>query len=130
MALGSYSYAKPGFADERAVLAAPHDNRLFFAGEACSRAHYSTAHGAFETGVRAAEEALAGLEPSPARVADNRRTHEVIEIDAVEMRRVLGPGEPSSICTVISGLLPLERRRRVSACSASFSTHSDSAADF
>lgn len=65
MALGSYSYAKPGFADERAVLAAPHDDRLFFAGEACSRSHYSTAHGAFETGLRAAEEALAQFEPSP-----------------------------------------------------------------
>lgn len=65
MALGSYSYAKPGFADERAVLAEPHDNRLFFAGEACSRAHYSTAHGGFETGALAAEQALAQVEPSP-----------------------------------------------------------------
>ena len=31
---GSYSYALPGHADDRAVLAAPVDNRLFFAGEA------------------------------------------------------------------------------------------------
>src|SRR5215472_12775707 len=33
---GSYSYALPGHADDRAVLAAPVDDRLFFAGEACS----------------------------------------------------------------------------------------------
>jgi monoamine oxidase len=65
LSLGSYSYAKPGMADERAVLAAPHDNRVFFAGEACSRARYSTAHGAFETGCDAAEQALAALQLSP-----------------------------------------------------------------
>ncbi|MES1156427.1 MAG: NAD(P)/FAD-dependent oxidoreductase [Alphaproteobacteria bacterium] len=57
-ALGSYSYAKPGCAEMRAVLAQPHAERLFFAGEACSRERYSTAHGAFETGVAAAELAL------------------------------------------------------------------------
>lgn len=64
-ALGSYSYAKPGHADDRAVLAAPRDNRMFFAGEACSRHRYSTAHGAFETGFEAAELILAQFEPSP-----------------------------------------------------------------
>lgn len=64
-ALGSYSYAKPAHADDRAILAAPHDSRIFFAGEACSRTRYSTAHGAFETGFEAAEMALAQLEPSP-----------------------------------------------------------------
>ena len=52
---GSYSYAEPGASDLRAVLAAPHDQRIFFAGEACSRARYSTAHGAYETGVAAAD---------------------------------------------------------------------------
>ena len=60
-AMGGYSYAKPGFADQRAVLAAPVDNRVFFAGEACSRHRYSTAHGAYETGFDAAEQALAAL---------------------------------------------------------------------
>lgn len=64
-ALGGYSYAKPGFADQRAVLAAPVDNRIFFAGEACSRDHYSTAHGAYETGYAAAEQALAALGVAP-----------------------------------------------------------------
>src|SRR5262249_61804107 len=38
---GSYSYALPGKADCRAELAAPVDDRLFFAGEACSRSDYS-----------------------------------------------------------------------------------------
>ncbi|ARM91894.1 amine oxidase protein (plasmid) [Rhizobium sp. CIAT894] len=52
---GSYSYAEPGASDLRGVLAAPHDERIFFAGEACSRARYSTAHGAYETGVAAAD---------------------------------------------------------------------------
>jgi monoamine oxidase len=60
-AMGGYSYATPGCADQRAVLAAPVDNRIFFAGEACSRNRYSTAHGAYETGYAAAEQALASL---------------------------------------------------------------------
>jgi monoamine oxidase len=55
--LGSYSHALPGHADDRAVLADPVDGRLFFAGEACSRHDFSTAHGAYRTG-RAAAEAL------------------------------------------------------------------------
>ena len=58
---GSYSYALPGKADCRAALAAPVDDRLFFAGEACSTNDYSTAHGAFLTGVAAADQAIAAL---------------------------------------------------------------------
>jgi len=58
-ARGSYSYARPGKADERAVLAQSVNDRLFFAGEACSRADYSTAHGAFFTGLAAANQVLA-----------------------------------------------------------------------
>jgi monoamine oxidase len=54
---GSYSYARPGGADARARLAAPLDERILFAGEACSPHDFSTAHGAYETGVRAAERA-------------------------------------------------------------------------
>ena len=56
---GSYSYALPGKADRRAALAAPVDDRLFFAGEACSEGDYSTAHGAYLTGIAAAEQAIA-----------------------------------------------------------------------
>lgn len=58
-ARGGYSHALPGHADDRAVLAAPVDGRIFFAGEACSRHFFSTAHGAWETGIAAAEAWLA-----------------------------------------------------------------------
>jgi monoamine oxidase len=58
-ARGSYSYALPGHADDRAKLAEPVDDRLFFAGEACSAGDFSTAHGAFATGNKAAEQILA-----------------------------------------------------------------------
>jgi monoamine oxidase len=58
-ARGSYSHALPGHAGKRAVLAAPVDGRLFFAGEATSPGFFSTAHGARDSGERAAEEVLA-----------------------------------------------------------------------
>jgi monoamine oxidase len=58
-ARGSYSHALPGHADKRAVLAAPVDDRLFFAGEATSPSFFSTAHGARDSGERAANEVLA-----------------------------------------------------------------------
>ena len=64
-ARGSYSYALPGHADDRAELAQPVDDRLFFAGEACSPNFFSTAHGAYETGLAAADAVLTngGLNP-------------------------------------------------------------------
>jgi monoamine oxidase len=55
---GGYSYALPGRADERARLAAPVENRIFFAGEATSREAFSTAHGAYASGVLAARACL------------------------------------------------------------------------
>ena len=58
-ALGSYSFALPGFADCRQTLAQPVDNRLFFAGEACSEHDFSTAHGGWLTGVAAADQVIA-----------------------------------------------------------------------
>ncbi|GGC69905.1 flavin monoamine oxidase family protein [Chelatococcus reniformis] len=57
--LGSYSHALPGHADDRQVLAADIDGRIYFAGEACSRHDYSTAHGAYRTGVAAARAIIA-----------------------------------------------------------------------
>ncbi|MGF6312365.1 monoamine oxidase [Bradyrhizobium sp. i1.8.4] len=60
-ARGSYSHALPGHADKRAVLAAPVDGRLFFAGEATSPHFFSTAHGARDSGERAAKEVVAEL---------------------------------------------------------------------
>lgn len=56
---GSYSHARVGHADARARLAAPVDGRLFFAGEACSRQDFSTAHGAYGTGMAAARALIA-----------------------------------------------------------------------
>jgi monoamine oxidase len=58
---GSYSHAHIGAAPQRAELAAPVDDRLFFAGEACSKHDFSTAHGAYETGVAAAEALIGTL---------------------------------------------------------------------
>ncbi|MFH1340013.1 MAG: NAD(P)/FAD-dependent oxidoreductase [Pseudomonadota bacterium] len=60
-ARGSYSHALPGHAGARAVLAAPVDGRLFFAGEATSPGFFSTAHGARDSGERAAGEVLEAL---------------------------------------------------------------------
>ncbi len=60
-ARGSYSHALPGHAGKRAVLAAPVDGRLFFAGEATSPNFFSTAHGARDSGERAAGEVMATL---------------------------------------------------------------------
>jgi monoamine oxidase len=57
-ARGSYSHALPGHAGARAVLAAPIDGRLFFAGEATSPKFFSTAHGARDSGERAAGEVI------------------------------------------------------------------------
>jgi monoamine oxidase len=69
-ARGSYSYALPGMADCRATLAAPVDGRLFFAGEACSRGDFSTAHGGWITGVAAADQAISALRKNVAKPRD------------------------------------------------------------
>jgi len=58
-ARGSYSFALPGKAECRARLAAPVDDKLFFAGEACSEHDFSTAHGGFHTGTAAADQVIA-----------------------------------------------------------------------
>jgi monoamine oxidase len=64
-ARGAYSFALPGHAGDRATLAAPLAGRLFFAGEACHPKYFSTAHGAFESGITAADQALQALSPGP-----------------------------------------------------------------
>lgn len=60
---GAYSHALPGHAAARGDLARPFEDRLFFAGEATHRSDFSTAHGAYQSGIRAAEEAIAALVP-------------------------------------------------------------------
>jgi monoamine oxidase len=66
---GAYSHALPKQAAARGRLALPFDDRLFFAGEATHAADFSTAHGAYESGLRAAEEVMAALAP---RLGDAR----------------------------------------------------------
>lgn len=57
-ARGSYSYNPVGsHPRHRKQLATPESN-LFFAGEATSEKYFSTAHGAFLSGIRAAEEII------------------------------------------------------------------------
>jgi monoamine oxidase len=55
---GAYSYALPGQSGARSALARPFDDRVFFAGEATSPEDFSTAHGAHDSGVRAAGEVI------------------------------------------------------------------------
>jgi len=61
--LGSYSHARVGLAGARVTLAQGVDDRLLFAGEACSAQDFSTAHGAYATGVAAAGQVL-GTNPA------------------------------------------------------------------
>jgi monoamine oxidase len=61
---GAYSHALPGHAAAREDLARSFEQRIFFAGEATHAHDYSTAHGAHDSGVRAAEEAIAALTSS------------------------------------------------------------------
>jgi monoamine oxidase len=60
-ALGAYSHALPHHSGARAVLAAPTEGRLFWAGEASHASRFSTVHGAWASGERAAAEARAAL---------------------------------------------------------------------
>lgn len=57
---GSYSYYAVGSTpDMRNTLAAPVGKTIFFAGEAAHRDYFGTAHGAYLSGIRAAEEICA-----------------------------------------------------------------------
>jgi monoamine oxidase len=58
---GAYSYALPGQAGARQRLARPFERSIFFAGEATCVDEFSTAHGAHDSGVRAAAEVIAAL---------------------------------------------------------------------
>ena len=59
LARGSYSAALPGKAHCREVLATPVTPTLQFAGEACSQEYYGTLHGAWLSGIAAAERVIA-----------------------------------------------------------------------
>lgn len=58
-AFGSYSFNKIGATPQhRAALVSPVANQLYFAGEACSVDYFGTAHGAYLSGLAAAEAIL------------------------------------------------------------------------
>ncbi len=63
---GAYSAARPGHGHRRHDLARPIDERLYFAGEATSPDFFATAHGAFLSGVRAANRVADSLGRPPA----------------------------------------------------------------
>jgi monoamine oxidase len=57
LAFGSYSFNALGATpDMRDDLARPVDGRIFFAGEATERDYFATVHGAYLSGLRAAEQ--------------------------------------------------------------------------
>ncbi|PXA90737.1 amine oxidase [Nostoc sp. 3335mG] len=59
---GAYSHALPGCHAARRQLSMPVDPRIRMAGEACHNTDFSTAHGAYETGISAAESALEDID--------------------------------------------------------------------
>jgi monoamine oxidase len=69
---GAYSCALPGRSQARARLAQPYEDRVFFAGEATHPFDFTTAHGAHDSGQRAADEAMAALRD---RLGLGRRGH-------------------------------------------------------
>ena len=58
---GSYSAALPGQGHQRAEIARPIEDRLFFAGEATSVGFHATAHGAYITGIETARKVAMSL---------------------------------------------------------------------
>jgi len=59
LSLGSYPVIPPGFKSELFVdMAKSVDNKLFFAGDATEKKYYASAHGAFNSGARAANEII------------------------------------------------------------------------
>lgn len=62
---GSWACAKPGQAHQRANLERSIDERLFFAGEAASYSGQGTCDGAYQTGIRAAQEIAGQLNITP-----------------------------------------------------------------
>ncbi|GGQ84137.1 FAD-dependent oxidoreductase [Couchioplanes azureus] len=60
-ARGAYSFVTPGVANPAAALAQPVGGVVFLAGEATSITDPTTVHGAYDTGRRAAGEALHAL---------------------------------------------------------------------
>jgi len=61
LTLGSYASARPGAFEQRAVLRRAVGDRIWFAGEACSRDQWATLAGAYKSGQEVAREVLRRL---------------------------------------------------------------------
>jgi monoamine oxidase len=74
-ARGAYSYTTAGGEKARALLAAPLEKTLYFAGEAADSEEAGVVGGALHSGFRAAREVLAGLaKAQPPRTPHTRRS--------------------------------------------------------
>jgi monoamine oxidase len=67
---GAYSMAGPGAAGQRAQLAQPIGERLFFAGEATSITAYGSAHGAYQSGAAAVQAVISQYFPDARKSAE------------------------------------------------------------
>jgi monoamine oxidase len=65
LALGAYSYVRAGGLSAAEALRNPVEDTIYFAGEALAGGHMGTVHGAIESGIRAAECAMAESQLSP-----------------------------------------------------------------
>ena len=58
LTFGSYSYSKPRQSNSRKVLRQALEEKIYFAGEACSVQHFGTVHGAYFSGIQSAKKIL------------------------------------------------------------------------
>ena len=58
---GSYSFALPGHSSERELLKKSLEKKVYFAGEATIKSYYGTCHGAYISGVNAANDIISDL---------------------------------------------------------------------
>jgi monoamine oxidase len=65
---GGASYCRYGAGNQRPALAEPIEDRVFFAGEACSPNYPGTAHGAWLSGVAAIESIASQESQSPTSI--------------------------------------------------------------
>lgn len=62
LTLGAYASAAPGKYDQRRILRQPIGDRIWFAGEACSRLEWATVGGAHDSGIEVATKVASALQ--------------------------------------------------------------------
>jgi monoamine oxidase len=106
-AKGSYSYmAKDARPADILAMAAPIDNKIFFAGEATCREHWACVHGAYVSGLRAAAEISGNQSILPSHaISENRRwraqMHRVVRLVDVRIDEI-GTEELSRRCEILA----------------------------